>query len=56
MKETKIRVDSMEETNEVLQELGLSYRSYQEKRRGKYMLQDHEIDLILGQAFLLILR
>ena len=45
MKETEIEVNSFEETNEVLEELGFSYRSYQEKRREKYILNEHEIDI-----------
>ena len=32
MKETEILVNSLEETNELLENLGFSYRSYQEKR------------------------
>lgn len=45
MKETEILVSSLEETNELLENLGFSYRSYQEKRRKKYVLNDHEIDI-----------
>lgn len=45
MKETEIIVNSMEETNELLTDLGFSYRSYQEKRRVKYKLNEHEIDI-----------
>lgn len=45
MKETEIIVNSIEETNEVLEELGFSYRSYQEKRRIKYNLNNYEIDI-----------
>ena len=36
MQETEIEVSSFEETNELLEKLGFSYRSYQEKRREKY--------------------
>lgn len=45
MKETEIIVNSIEETNELLENLGFSYRSYQEKRRVKYILDEHEIDI-----------
>jgi len=45
MKETEILVNSLEETNELLESLGFSYRSYQEKRRVKYILNEHEIDI-----------
>ena len=45
MKETEILVNSLEEANELLENLGFSYRSYQEKRRVKYMLNHHEIDI-----------
>lgn len=45
MKETEILVNSLEETNELLENLGFSYRSYQEKRRIKYIFNEHEIDI-----------
>lgn len=45
MKETEIVVNSIDETNEMLEELGFSYRSYQEKRRVKYILNNYEIDI-----------
>lgn len=45
MQETEIKVDSFEETNELLEKLGFSHRGYQEKRREKYILNDHEIDI-----------
>ena len=45
MKETEILVNSLEETNELLENLGFSYRSYQEKKRIKYILNEHEIDI-----------
>ena len=45
MKETEIVVNSFEETNELLENLGFFYRSYQEKKRKKYVLNDHEIDI-----------
>ena len=45
MQETVIEVSSFVETNELLEELGFSYSSYQEKRREKYILNEHEIDI-----------
>jgi len=45
MKETEIEVNSIEETNELLEDLGFAYKSYQEKKRIKYVLNDHEIDI-----------
>lgn len=45
MQETEIIVNSIEETNELLENLGFSYRSYQEKKRVKYLLNEHEIDI-----------
>ena len=45
MEETEIKVNSFEETNELLEKLGFSYRSYQEKKREKYILNEHEIDI-----------
>lgn len=45
MQETEIEVSSFEETNELLEKLGFSYRSYQEKKREKYILNKHEIDI-----------
>jgi len=45
MKETEILVNSLEETNELLENLGFSYRSYQEKKRITYILNEHEIDI-----------
>lgn len=45
MQETEIEVNSFEETNELLEKLGFSHRSYQEKRREKYILNEHEIDI-----------
>lgn len=45
MKETEILVNSFEETNELLENLGFFHRSYQEKRRVKYILNEHEIDI-----------
>jgi len=48
MQETEIEVNSFEETNELLEKLGFSYRSYQEKRREKYILNEHENDIDTG--------
>lgn len=45
MLETEIEVPSMRETNDILEELGYSYHSYQEKKRTSYMLNGHEIDI-----------
>ena len=45
MKEVEIKVNSFEEANELLENLGFAYRSYQEKRRVKYILDGYEIDI-----------
>ena len=45
MKETEILVNSLEETNELLENLGFAFRNYQEKKRTKYILKEHEIDI-----------
>lgn len=45
MQETQIEVSSFEETNELLEKLGFSYRSYQEKKREKYIIKEHEIEI-----------
>ena len=45
MQETEIRVDSFEETNELLEKIGFFHRSYQEKKRENYILNEHEIDI-----------
>lgn len=45
MQETEIKVDSFEETNELLEKIGFFHRSYQEKKREKYILNEHEIDI-----------
>ena len=45
MQETEIRVDSFEETNDLLEKIGFFHRSYQEKKREKYILNEHEIDI-----------
>ena len=45
MLETEIEVPSMEQANELLEALGFSYKSYQEKRRITYELDGFEIDI-----------
>lgn len=45
MLETEIEVPSMKAGNDLLEALGFSYKSYQEKRRVTYILDDHEIDI-----------
>ena len=45
MMETEIEVPSIKEANEFLQALGYSHKSYQEKRRISYILNNHEIDI-----------
>ncbi len=45
MKETEMEVSSIEEANKLLEALGFSYKSYQEKKRVTYLLDDHEIDI-----------
>ena len=45
MKETEIQVSSIEEANRLLEALGFSYKSYQEKKRITYHLEDYEIDI-----------
>jgi adenylate cyclase, class 2 len=45
MLETEIEVPSIKETNDLLEALGFSYKSYQEKRRTTYMLDGFEIDI-----------
>lgn len=45
MKETEIEVPSIESANEMLEALGFSYKSYQEKRRITYLLDGYEIDI-----------
>ena len=45
MMETEMIVPSMEEANGFLKALGFSYKSYQEKRRISYVLNNHEIDI-----------
>lgn len=43
--ETEMEVPNMEEANQLLQALGFSYRSYQEKKRKTFELDGHEIDI-----------
>jgi len=45
MMETEMVVPSMEVAKDFLKELGFSYKSYQEKRRISYVLNNHEIDI-----------
>ena len=43
--ETEIPVESLEDTNAILQQLGFVGRNYQEKRRTAYMLDGIEVDI-----------
>ena len=45
MMETEMEVPSIKEANDFLQALGYSHKSYQEKRRISYILNNHEIDI-----------
>jgi hypothetical protein len=45
MIEIEIEVPSMKAAKEFLEALGYSHRSYQEKRRGTYLLQRNELDI-----------
>lgn len=45
MMENEIEVESIKQANSLLESLGFSYKSYQEKRRVTYMLNEHEIDI-----------
>ena len=45
MMETEMEVPSIKEANDFLQALGYSHKSYQEKRRISYILDNHEIDI-----------
>lgn len=45
MMETEIEVPSIKEANDFLRALGYSHKSYQEKRRISYILNNHEIDI-----------
>lgn len=44
-REVEIEVSSFEQTGIILEELGYSYRNYQENRRIRYQYQDIEIDI-----------
>lgn len=44
-KELEIEVSDFEATDNILQELGYNFRSYQENKRTRYMLDDIEIDI-----------
>ncbi len=45
MMENEIEVSSINQANSILEALGFSYKSYQEKRRVSYKLKEHEIDI-----------
>lgn len=45
MLETEIEVPSIKEANNLLEALGFSYKSYQEKERVTYIFKEHEIDI-----------
>ena len=45
MLETEIEVPSMEDGKNLLSALGFAYKSYQEKERISYILNNHEIDI-----------
>lgn len=45
MMENEIDVKSISQANNLLESLGFSYKSYQEKRRVSYKLNGHEIDI-----------
>lgn len=45
MLETEIIVESLEDAKELLKALGYSHKSYQEKRRITYVLDNHDIDI-----------
>ena len=45
MQETEIEVPSIKEANNLLEALGFSYKSYQEKERITYLLDGYEIDI-----------
>lgn len=45
MMENEIEVSSINQANSILEALGFSYKSYQEKRRVSYKLMGHEIDI-----------
>lgn len=43
--ETEMEVPSIESGNAILEQLGFSFRNYQEKKRATYILDDTEIDI-----------
>ena len=45
MLETEIEVPSIKEANNLLEALGYAYKSYQEKERITYVLDDYELDI-----------
>lgn len=45
MLETEIEVPSIKEANNLLESLGYAYKSYQEKERITYVLDDYELDI-----------
>ena len=45
MQETEIEVPSISEANNLLEALGYSYKSYQEKERITYVLDEYELDI-----------
>lgn len=45
MLETEIKVPSIKEANSLLEVLGFSYKSYQEKKRVTYNLDGYEVDI-----------
>ena len=45
MQETEIEVPSIKEANGLLEALGYSYKSYQEKERITYVLEGYELDI-----------
>lgn len=45
MLETEIEVPSIKEANNLLEALGYSYKSYQEKERITYVLDEYELDI-----------
>ena len=48
--ETEIEVNSFDETNDFLLQLGFVHKSYQEKKRIKFSLCHHEIDIDIWQG------
>ena len=43
--ETEMEVPSIEEGNSILEQLGFSYRNYQEKQRATYSIDGVEVDI-----------